>query len=202
MKKRKLPTSNEEREARKEKFFAAFQVESDRGCVLVATAVLDELIEAVLRKAMSSEEDVVKRGIQPLFSTAGPLGSFWAKIQLLYAFGYLTKQSYDDLQIIREIRNYFAHHYGSADFDDPEIINLCERLKAADLAVQAFAKKDSDLAPSREHSSAAEPRRRASDRVKKERLRFTLSVSYLAGSLDTYSNAPQEIVRTLHTTPL
>jgi DNA-binding MltR family transcriptional regulator len=44
-----------------------------------------------------------------MFDPSGPLGSFSTKIVLAFLIGMFTKESTQDLHIIREVRNEFAH---------------------------------------------------------------------------------------------
>ncbi len=102
--------------------------ESDRGCVLVGASILNEDLEILLRKKFSSEKKVVKDSVNSLFFVMGPLASFWSKIQLSNALMLLPDGMYNDLEIIRKIRNKFAHHHEPVDFNNTEIISLIEKL--------------------------------------------------------------------------
>jgi DNA-binding MltR family transcriptional regulator len=157
MAKKRLPETDEELDRRRDQFFESFEKESDRGCVLVVASVLDECLEALLRFHMLADVKEVKRAVNPLFSTQGPLGSFWAKIQLAYALQLISAHTYEDLETIREIRNMFAHQYGPADFDDPAVAAVSRRLKAANLAVREIRKQEAGEAPLRPATRNLEP---------------------------------------------
>ena len=77
--------------------------ESDRGCVLVAAAMLDELLADLFRKFLrpGTADELLKQG--------SPLGFFSSRIQMAYAMGIINKEARDDLEIIRRIRNDAAH---------------------------------------------------------------------------------------------
>ena len=78
--------ANEERYLQRfDELFGNFHKESDRGCVLVAAAILDNCLETLLRAEFSQDATVVKRVINPLFKGQGPLASFWSKTQLAYS---------------------------------------------------------------------------------------------------------------------
>lgn len=80
---------------------------SDRSCVIVAAAYIDELLGYLFRNFLyppsSEKED------KDLFSGYGPLSSFSSKILLSYRLGLISNYEYKTLQIIRKIRNMFAH---------------------------------------------------------------------------------------------
>ena len=58
----------------------------------------------------------------------GPLSSFSQRIAIAYAFDFISQDHYQDFELIRRIRNYFAHHPMDATFDTPEVKSLAERL--------------------------------------------------------------------------
>lgn len=80
---------------------------SDRSCVIVAAAYIDELLGYIFKLFLvspSSEKEDKK-----LFSGYGPLSTFSSKIVLSYRLGLISNYEYKTLQIIRKIRNSFAH---------------------------------------------------------------------------------------------
>jgi DNA-binding MltR family transcriptional regulator len=152
-----------------EQFMEQLVKESDRGCVLVAAAMLDEALEFLLRQRMASEEAAAKACVDPLFVGLGPLKSFWAKTQLARALGFIDQWIYEDLERIRTLRNLFAHSYENADFADARVIALTERLVGADKFSPLI--KDTPV-------------------MKKERARFTFAAAYVGGYIHGRSAAP------------
>jgi hypothetical protein len=69
----------------------------------------------------------------------GPLRSFAAKIDVAYAFELIDDELYDDLTIIRDIRNGFAHSVTETDFGSSEIVELVQKFKRRDPSVDAFS---------------------------------------------------------------
>jgi hypothetical protein len=115
-------------------------------------------------------------------ATQGPLGSFWAKIQLSFALRIISQRTYEDLETIRELRNMFAHQYGAADFNDPAVVSVCERLKAADLAVRAIQKQEATLRTESKSRGKAVTGLAPGPPLKKERVRFAMSASWIAAT--------------------
>jgi DNA-binding MltR family transcriptional regulator len=167
---------------RYEEFFGNLDKESDRGCVLVASAILDNYLEMLLRAEFSQDATVVKRVINPLFKGQGPLASFWSKTQLAYSLDLISEWMYKDLERIRELRNKFAHRYKAADFGDPAVVRLTEKLKGANYAVRLL--RTSSNAPKHRQSAHTSP---AAVPVipKKERVRFMITASFIAGWMDS-----------------
>jgi DNA-binding MltR family transcriptional regulator len=52
-----------------------------------------------------------------------------ARIRAAYCLGLITKDQYDDLNLIRRIRNKFAHRLHDLSFKDKEILDWCNSLK-------------------------------------------------------------------------
>lgn len=57
-----------------------------------------------------------------------PLGTFAARIKMSYALGLLTDSQFKDLELIRKIRNEFAHTWDEISFDDTKLQGWIESL--------------------------------------------------------------------------
>jgi len=169
MAKKRLPESSEDVAKLAKVFFETIKAESDRGCVLVAAAFLDEALELLIRSKMMRDVKVVNRSVDPLLTGVGPLRSFWAKTELCRALDLLADWEHEDLTQIRDIRNLFAHSYENADFDDPRIVEMVLRLNA--FGRRILPKEDSP--------------KLSGD--KDARRRFSLAASWIAGALHNRS---------------
>lgn len=85
--------------------------ESERGAVLVAVAMLDDILEKCIRKFLVENDDVDKL----LNGLNAPLGSL------------LSNAEYEECRRIQKIRNRFAHDV-HISFSDPGVIDLCANL--------------------------------------------------------------------------
>lgn len=101
--------------------------ESDRGCILVAAAVLETRMSNIFQEQFK-QHNISTKLQKSIFSVLGPLGSFSSKIKLAFALGYISKKSYEDLDIIRKLRNKAAHTTSDFDFLDKKISNNIEKL--------------------------------------------------------------------------
>jgi DNA-binding MltR family transcriptional regulator len=85
-------------------FVELMKKESDRGCVLVGAAMLEntlgDLLSVVLRQDGSCQE---------LLDPNMPLGNFASRTELTYALGLIDKEARDDLNLVRKMRNDAAH---------------------------------------------------------------------------------------------
>jgi hypothetical protein len=101
----------------------SFHDESDRGAAILAGSFAENALGHYLRFRMQDEKVA-----NELFAPLGPLASFSQRIAIAYAFGLISKQRYDDFELIRKIRNHFAHHPMDAKFADTEVQQLAARL--------------------------------------------------------------------------
>lgn len=89
-------------------------------------AFIDQSLEtALLTKFVLLEAD---DQYEVFRSEAATLRDFYAKIQIAYASGIIGKSACSDLNLIRKIRNTFAHSHIDLSFDTPEIADACKFL--------------------------------------------------------------------------
>lgn len=87
--------------------------------MIFAAALLDEMLAELLRAACRQKPEDVKANVDPLFQGYAPLATFSGKAQVAFAFGLLPRDLRNKIEIIRRLRNDFAHESGPIDFDDP-----------------------------------------------------------------------------------
>jgi DNA-binding MltR family transcriptional regulator len=94
----------------------AFHKESDRGAAILAGSFIEHYLGIYLRSRTVNEKIAEK-----LFGAMGPLATFSQRIAVAYAFGLIEKWHFDDLERIRKIRNYFAHHPFDGSFEAEDV---------------------------------------------------------------------------------
>jgi mannitol operon repressor len=107
-------------------FLKEFQEESDRGAALVGAALLDARLERLLLAHMLPG----KAATNLIRGRNAPLGTFSARISMCYVLGLITSAEKHDLNLIREIRNEFAHREHGITFTESRIIGLCGSLNS------------------------------------------------------------------------
>ena len=120
-----IPEADKELSKRFRNIRSELVKESDRGVALYATAHIDTEIEKLLRKKLVGSEKHLKE----ILSFNGPLGTFSSKIKLSYSLGLIDKVMMDDINILRKIRNEFAHSDEAVSFDTQNIKDLCCNLQ-------------------------------------------------------------------------
>lgn len=96
--------------------------ESDRGCALFSSAYIDSLLGDLFRRKLvyskSLERDVLKGG--------SPLSTFSARIKMAYYIGLISEEMRKKLDIIRDVRNDFAHHPVTISFEEQSVRDRCD----------------------------------------------------------------------------
>jgi hypothetical protein len=121
--------SDKEKELANEvaRFILKVAGESDRAAVIIGAARLDVGLEGLLKKVMSHHP-----GSQDsLFDQDRALGSFAPRIALAYRLGLISDEFEHALQMIRKIRNDFAHSIEDARLSDPSHKSRLAELKRA-----------------------------------------------------------------------
>lgn len=101
----------------------AFEAETDRGAVILATTAFEDALREALErkfKHLSSDER------DDLFGFAKPLNSFSAKILVAYAVGILNKPRKQIAEVVRIMRNTCAHSGQATSFKDDVLLNAVD----------------------------------------------------------------------------
>ncbi len=96
----------------------------DRSVVLNMAAFAEDTLEilllAYLREEMQAKELVT--------GFNAPLGTFSARIKAAFVLGLLRQDGYETLEILRKIRNKFAHNWSGVSLDRDDIKSHINRL--------------------------------------------------------------------------
>jgi hypothetical protein len=88
--------------------------DSDRAVAIWAGSFVEAHLKNYLLAKLRAGKET-----SALFETYGPLSTFAGCIGVGYAVRLLTKPQRDDLDLLRRIRNHFAHYPYEATFLDP-----------------------------------------------------------------------------------
>jgi DNA-binding MltR family transcriptional regulator len=105
-------------------FLDEFNSESDRWAALSAASIIDEWLMKVIQNFLAD----VKASDDILNWFNAPLGTFSARIKMTYALGLLEKREYEEIEIIRKVRNEFWHKWRDINFETEMIVTLCSKL--------------------------------------------------------------------------
>ena len=105
--------------------FAEIFKQTDRASALVSCALLEELLERLLL-AFFMEHGNTKRD---LFDGMTPLSTMSAKTNIAYYMGLIEQYVFEDLNLIRKIRNDFAHSFKTINFETQRTKDRCYQLQ-------------------------------------------------------------------------
>ena len=107
-------------------FLSEFQEETDRGAALVGAALIDERLVCLLKSHLLE----CKQTKELLGGGNSPLGTFSARANLSYCLGLITELEYKEIEVVRKVRNEFAHKVHGLTFKDQKVHDLCQNLMA------------------------------------------------------------------------
>jgi hypothetical protein len=107
-------------------FNASLSDESDRGRVIVTADWIDELVKVKLMNEFSKGNTDARKS---LFSGNGPFATFSAKVNAVFCAGWIDNDVYHDIQVIKKLRNLFAHNFRRVSLDDEETRKLIQSLR-------------------------------------------------------------------------
>lgn len=96
----------------------------ERGMILALSAFAEESLGLLLESFMLPNQATKKL----LDGFNAPLGTFSARIQAAFALGLLTSEQFDNLELLRKIRNDFAHSWKDVSFQSPKIASRIDAL--------------------------------------------------------------------------
>jgi hypothetical protein len=103
---------------------------SARATVLMLCAVLETCLTIFLRDRMrpslNSDDD------RRLFDSGGSLRDLSAKTIIGYAFNFFGPETKHDIDLIRLLRNEFAHSRRAFGFSTPQVTEFCTHLRSPD----------------------------------------------------------------------
>jgi mannitol operon repressor len=108
------------------KFLHELQTESDRGLALVGASVIDDKLASSIRSFLADCK-VVHRLVD---DANAPLGSFSSRVNACLALGLIDQFEYEEITLIRKVRNEFAHGLHGTTFGTEPIAGLCSTLKS------------------------------------------------------------------------
>ena len=94
--------------------------ENDRVVVIISTANIDSILMKILQNSLLAP---INRKADELFYGDAVLSSFNSKIILAYRLAIIDKDVYILLNMLRKIRNEFAHKVQNCNLDSPPYID-------------------------------------------------------------------------------
>lgn len=107
-------------------FLEELNRETDHGLPLVGAALIDSRLEETLRSFFCEG----RMSSKLLDQANAPLATFSARAQTCYALGLIDEDEYAEIELIRRVRNEFAHAKHGTSFQSERVKGLCSSLRS------------------------------------------------------------------------
>jgi hypothetical protein len=97
---------------------------TDRGIGIIMVTTVEDALQDAIESRLSIEDG--QR--QLLFGPDGAIGEFASKIRVGRALKIFGPETFQNLELLRAIRNTFAHSKISLDFETPDVKTACDLL--------------------------------------------------------------------------
>jgi hypothetical protein len=121
---------------------------SDRAVAVLMGAIVEDTLRSLVLSHM--REDLNSEDRNRLFGPDGAMGTFSTKTMLAYALKIIGPITRHDLDLLRTLRNEFAHSRRPLNFGVKEVADVCAELKFPDLPGVYTPKSYLESAPDRE----------------------------------------------------
>ncbi|MGL5693198.1 MAG: MltR family transcriptional regulator, partial [Peptostreptococcaceae bacterium] len=98
---------------------------SDRAVGILCGSILEEQLKKILKTFLVKDIKVEKE----FLGGKGAISTFESRIIACYSMGLIDDTEYKNLEIMRKIRNKFAHSFEPIDFNNQAVKDLCNNLK-------------------------------------------------------------------------
>jgi CheY-like chemotaxis protein len=100
-----------------------------RAAVIISAAFMDVWLRQLIADFMVDDSKAVDELVGTEDNIDRPLSSFSSRIRAAYCLGLIPRDEYDDLLMVRKLRNRFAHGMHGLSVDDDVIVSWCNELK-------------------------------------------------------------------------
>ncbi|MFP3344378.1 hypothetical protein R0J87_17925 [Halomonas sp. SIMBA_159] len=100
--------------------FKLLHEHDDRGLVLTIAAFAEDTLEILLLNYLREP----KQAKELINGFNAPLGAFSVRIKAAYVLGLIRKDCYQTLEILRKVRNRFAHNWDGVSLDRQDVESL------------------------------------------------------------------------------
>ena len=102
---------------------------SDRAAAITIFALFDDLLLKVMQEHFDPD---IPGGFDSIFHPSAFLGTAHNRLKLALALRWVEKTTYQDINLLRSIRNRFAHHIEAKTFDDARMAGYITSLSEND----------------------------------------------------------------------
>jgi hypothetical protein len=109
------------------RIYAEVQLAEDYAAAIISSSLMDTMLRYLIASHLipmgASHEDNI------FGDQRGVLRTLSSKIEMSYAMGLIGPETRGALEIVRKVRNFFAHYTSQVNFDTPEILAECRKIR-------------------------------------------------------------------------
>lgn len=93
-----------------------------QGFLQAAVGLLAEAVDLLILQAFRKDDYAVKYAVEPLLEGSGPLAALPVRLKLIYALGVISRDEYEDSELLLALHNEVSQRDQNYQFTDDEII--------------------------------------------------------------------------------
>jgi len=158
----------------------ALSVESDRACVILVASWVDYFLRIKLAHEFGKGNADAR---SELFTSNGPFANLSSKLNVAFCAGWIDRDVYHDLQLIRKMRNEFAHSIDSHTLRDGPFHSMVAQFRVPKRQFYDWGQLRAKATDFGLTLSAGEPPAGAGEDLDVSRITFRMGVSVLVAVL-------------------
>ncbi|WP_206099886.1 MULTISPECIES: mannitol operon repressor MtlR [Pantoea] len=95
---------------------------SVRSFLIAAVELLAEAVNLLVLQVFRKDDYAVRYAVEPLLLGDGPLGELSVRLKLVYGLGVITRQEYEDCELLLTLREELNHDASDYRFTDDEVL--------------------------------------------------------------------------------
>ncbi|MGL5698782.1 MAG: MltR family transcriptional regulator [Kluyvera sp.] len=92
------------------------------GFIQTTVGLLAEAVDLLILQAFRKDDYAVKYAVEPLLEGSGPLANLSVRLKLIYALGVISRDEYEDVELLLALNNELQHENKIYSFTDDEIL--------------------------------------------------------------------------------
>lgn len=92
------------------------------GFIQATVGLLAEAVDLLVLQAFRKDDYAVKYAVEPLLEGSGPLADLPVRLKLIYALGVISRDEYEDVELLLALNNELKHENKIHSFTDDEIL--------------------------------------------------------------------------------
>ncbi|WP_246030551.1 MltR family transcriptional regulator [Kluyvera ascorbata] len=92
------------------------------GFIQTTVILLAEAVDLLILQAFRKDDYAVKYAVEPLLEGSGPLANLSVRLKLIYALGVISRDEYEDVELLVALNNELEQENIVYSFTDDEIL--------------------------------------------------------------------------------